>query len=447
MTENKALIPFLVTMMLVTGVCNTILNKYQDMQCVRNCDSPDESERKLFEQPVFQTAQMFVGEMGCWLVVLASHLYTRFAKRHSAAPLLAGGYRPIRSDEADNEEEEGEEEDEAVLESNGAYSENPATKPLIESSTGRVHLRGWKVLLLAAPACCDITGTTLMNVGLLFVAASIYQMTRGALVLFVGLFSVLFLRRKLYLYQWLALVVVVLGVALVGLAGALFGGSQGHDPKDGANAGMLFVRDTLTTTQTPEGVAVLIGVLLIAAAQIFTASQFVLEEWILENYAMAPLNVVGWEGIFGFSVTVIAMVVLHLTVGSTEAGKNGYFDLAEGWREFTTNRAIAVSSVLIMISIGGFNFFGLSVTRTVSATSRSTIDTCRTLFIWLVSLALGWENFKWLQVAGFALLVYGTFVFNDIVRPPLRALLPKDRAPTAAARHEELLPEEPIEHA
>jgi hypothetical protein len=94
----------------------------------------------------------------------------------------------------------------------------------------------------------------------------------------------------------------------------------------------------------------------------------------------------------------------------------------------------------------GFNFFGLSVTRTVSATSRSTIDTCRTLFIWLVSLALGWENFKWLQVAGFALLVYGTFVFNDIVRPPLKALLPKERAPTAAERHEELLPEEPIEH-
>jgi hypothetical protein len=26
---SKAVIPFLVTMMLVTGVCNTILNKYQ----------------------------------------------------------------------------------------------------------------------------------------------------------------------------------------------------------------------------------------------------------------------------------------------------------------------------------------------------------------------------------------------------------------------------------
>lgn len=87
----------------------------------------------------------------------------------------------------------------------------------------------------------------------------------------------------------------------------------------------------------------------------------------------------------------------------------------------------------------GFNFFGLSVTRTVSATSRSTIDTSRTLFIWIVSLGLGWETFKWLQVAGFALLVYGTFLFNDLIRPPLKACIP--------SRTEELLPEAPIEHS
>jgi hypothetical protein len=40
-----------------------------------------------------------------------------------------------------------------------------------------------------------------MNVGLLYTPVSIYQMTRGALVLFVGVFSVLFLKRKLWLYQ------------------------------------------------------------------------------------------------------------------------------------------------------------------------------------------------------------------------------------------------------
>lgn len=78
------------------------------------------------------------------------------------------------------------------------------------------------------------------------------------------------------------------------------------------------------------------------------------------------------------------------------------------------------------------------MTRSVSATSRSTIDTCRTLFIWMVSLGLGWESFKWLQVVGFALLVYSTFLFNGIVRPPLKCLHPEEDV-------EELLPEDPVE--
>ncbi|KAJ5084505.1 hypothetical protein NUU61_009084 [Penicillium alfredii] len=433
---NTALIPFLVTMMLVTGVCNTILNKYQDMQCVRNCDSPDRSQWKLFEQPVIQTAQMFVGEMGCWLVLGLSILYRRYiAPRLSREPepLLAGGYRPV------NGEDESFEDDEDHAVDGPEAARRDATKPFPEDDT-RIPLRGWRILLLAAPSCCDITGTTLMNVGLLFVAASIYQMTRGALVLFVGLFSVLFLRRKLYLYQWSALFVVVLGVALVGLAGALFGGESGHDltQEDGASRMMLRAR---AIAGTPEAVQTVVGVLLIAAAQIFTASQFVLEEWILENYEMEPIQVVGWEGVFGFSVTLVGMIILYLAVGRTAAGRYGYFDMKEGWHQMISHRAVAVSSILIMISIGGFNFFGLSVTRSVSATSRSTIDTCRTLFIWLVSLGLGWESFKWLQVVGFALLVYGTFLFNDIVRPPLKACLPRERR-----EGELLLPEEPIEH-
>ncbi|KAL3451241.1 hypothetical protein BJX65DRAFT_269277 [Aspergillus insuetus] len=433
---TKAVIPFLVTMMLVTGVCNTILNKYQDMQCVRNCDSPNPKDHRLFEQPVIQTIQMFIGEMGCWLVVLLSHVYRRYLSPRisgNQSPLLAGGYRPVNTADGDEDEE-----DQTIDGPNDA--EDPS-KPL-RLADGRIPLRGARTFLLAAPACCDIAGTTLMNVGLLFVAASIYQMTRGALVLFVGLFSVIFLHRKLYLYQWLALFVVVLGVALVGLAGALFSSNQGHDITQEsivAAVGSATV-EIRAVAQTPEALRAVVGVLLIAAAQIFTASQFVLEEWILENYAMEPLQVVGWEGIFGFSVTVIASIILYLGVGRTEAGRYGYFDAKEGWHQVLTHRAIAVSSVMIMISIGGFNFFGLSVTRTVSATSRSTIDTCRTLFIWLVSLGLGWETFKWLQVVGFALLVYGTFLFNDIIQPPLKACLPSEH------RDRVLLPEEPIEH-
>ncbi len=387
---------------------------------------------------------MFIGEMGCWLVVLGFYLQQRYFARSSSrsTPVL---YQPLPTD--DSSEAIDDADDDRPPSSHSAISDTlPALKPLISNTTEeRRPLTGWKTVLLAIPACCDIAGTTLMNVGLLFVAASIYQMTRGALVLFVGLFSVLFLKRKLYLYHWFSLVIVVLGVAIVGLAGALFTGDKNSPTSAGQGRKdmLLFLaREIAAKAVAPEVIRTITGILLIAFAQIFTATQFCVEEWILENYALEPLRVVGWEGIFGFSVTIIAQVILHFTVGVSKRGRNGYFDAREGYTQVLNDRLIAVSSILIMISIGGFNFFGLSVTRSISATSRSIIDTCRTLFIWIVSLGLGWESFKWLQVVGFALLVYGTFLFNDLVRPPIKALMPEG----GRRRRGSLLQEEPIEH-
>ncbi|KAI1265122.1 hypothetical protein F5Y18DRAFT_58947 [Xylariaceae sp. FL1019] len=418
---TKAVIPFLVAMMLLTGVCNTLLTKLQDNQCVRNCDDPDPAKRVHFEQPVLQTAQMFVGEAGCWIVVGLMAAYSRFVARKNT-----DGYRPVHANDADAD-------DDADADAASINSEHALLGNGQSDSSGKADgvLKGFRILLLALPAICDILGTTLMNAGLLMVAASIYQMTRGALVLFVGLFSVIFLRRRLHLFQWVSLVGVVLGVAIVGLAGAI-------SPDTKAKASSL---STLVAEDpaAAEAVKVVVGVLLIAGAQIFTATQFVLEEYLLERSSIEPIEVVGWEGLFGLVVTLIGMVILHFAIGQTDAGRYGPFDMVEGFRQMTHNKIVLISSFLIMLSIGGFNFFGLSVTRSVSATSRSTIDTCRTLFIWIVSLGLGWETFKWLQVAGFALLVYFTFVFNGLVQPPFAFLRPNREV-------DELLPEEPIEH-
>ncbi|KFY37966.1 hypothetical protein V494_04578 [Pseudogymnoascus sp. VKM F-4513 (FW-928)] len=335
----KSLIPLLVAMMLITGCANTLFTKYQDNQCVSNCSDPNPSNRKHFEQPVIQTAQMFIGEMGCWLVVGLFSLYQRFFGDAVAAEDQGPDYHAIHEDE-----EEAAEADEESL-------RNPATRVLVKDSEGRLQLKGWKVAMLALPATCDILGTTLMNAGFLFVVASVYQMTRGMLVIWVGIFSVVFLKKKLYFFQWSALATVVLGVTLVGLAGSL----QAEDVTkpasvlEGAkNAAVIISR----VASTPDAISTMIGVFLIAGAQIFTATQFVLEEFILEKYALEPLRVVGWEGIFGFTFTALGMLVLHLAIGRTEEGRLGYFDAVEGLRQVFHNRQIAISSILIMISIG-----------------------------------------------------------------------------------------------
>src|SRR5271169_4528388 len=74
-TVYSAMILALMTGMLVSGVANTILTKLQD--------------NAGFEQPVWQTLNMFIGESGCWLVVLAHWLRMYYSRRKG------GEYEPV----------------------------------------------------------------------------------------------------------------------------------------------------------------------------------------------------------------------------------------------------------------------------------------------------------------------------------------------------------------
>lgn len=78
-------------------------------------------------------------------------------------------------------------------------------------------------------------------------------MLRGALVLWVGLFSVVFLKRRLAAAQIIALLVVVLGVAIVGLSSLT--GPEKKNPQG-----------LVEGEEAP--VAILFGILLVLGAQI-----------------------------------------------------------------------------------------------------------------------------------------------------------------------------------
>lgn len=269
-----------------------------------------------------------------------------------------------------------------------------------------------------------------MNVGLILTPVSVYQMSRGALVLWVGVLSVIFLRRHLFLYQWVSLIIVTIGVMLVGLAGTLVKRAElpGIPTPIELATAMYNIATSATADDDPAKVAV--GVILVLFAQIFTASQYVVEEKIMAHYSVEPLAAVTLEGMFGGLTTLLGMPILHVLFHK----KSAYFDVPRGWHQIINNPAVMWASFAIALSIGAFNFFGLSVTSRVSATTRSTIDTCRTLGIWIVSLAIGWEELIWpysvLQLTGFGLLVYGTFVFNGLVGPhifpPARIVLVVD---------------------
>jgi len=267
-----------------------------------------------------------------------------------------------------------------------------------------------------------------MNVGLLYTPVSIYQMSRGALVLFVGVFSVLFLRRRLWLYQWISLLIVMFGVGLVGYSGSLIKNAVKEVVVDHlARALNLQYDPSKKAIEDPEVTKVLVGIFFVLFAQIFTATQFVVEEKIMAQYSISPLMAVGWEGLFGTLSILLCIPILAIP---SVIEISPFFDLSRGWYQLIYTPSVLYSGIAICISISLYNFFGLSVTRQVSATARSLTDTCRTLSIWIISLGLGWEKLLFpislLQVVGFSLLVYGTFLFNDLVKAPPCVPMPGD---------------------
>ncbi|KAG0346174.1 hypothetical protein BG004_002259 [Podila humilis] len=378
----------LVVGMLVAGTANTVITKYQDMACVKNCDNPDESTHERFEQPIWQTLNMFVGETLCLVVAsICAFLAEKYGRAKWAELVL-------------DDEDEGL----AVVDSDGLISSQPGPgHGHHHSDINKKKLEGPLVLLLWLPTLCDMTASTLMNVGLIYCAASVYQMLRGALVIFTGILSVIFLNRRLKAFEWFALFTIVAGIATVGLSSVITQGTKTLEDSE---------PDSDEAIKTAKA---FLGIFLVLFAQIFTATQFVIEEKFLSGYQIAPLRAVGYEGVFGTITVLAAMPILHFTIGVSNPGS--YFDLHAGWEQLTTFPQIWITAIIMLFSISSFNFFGISVTKTICATSRSTIDSCRTLFIWAISLYLGWEKFSALQVVGFAMLVYGTFVFNGVIEP------------------------------
>ncbi|KAK6200945.1 putative UDP-galactose transporter [Scheffersomyces amazonensis] len=363
---------------LVTGAANSLFTKYQDNQCVRNCSNPDVSTHKNFEQPGIQTFQMFVGEFAMIFVYYLIYKSKYGIQSRNEGYTQIGGEQ--NSDEAQQE----------------------------QSKSSKISVfENWKLVI---PAACDLFCTTLLNIGLVYTPVSIYQMTRGSVVLFVAMLSVLFLNRKITKLEWVSLFFVSLGVALVGLSGSK--NAESSSTTDGVSLSGL----------------VILGISLIVVGELLQAFQFVIEEHILDKHPIVPLQIVYSEGFFGCAILLVGMIILSIIVGaiqSPEQFEESPFNLVEAVSQVVHSKQVFLSSICIMISIAIFNYCGITLTHELSATARSTIDTCRTLLVWILAILMGWEQFHLLQFFGFAVLVFGTLCFNGILTPENWPFIPQ----------------------
>ena len=215
---------------------------------------------ELFRKPWAMTTVMFVGMSFC---LPLAHFQEWKANKERAADAAKRQQQASSSSSSSSSNNALrspllEPVEEAVAYDGQGNAVAPLSKLRALKAAAGAELR--RAALLSVPTAFDLVATVLMNVGLLSVTASVYQMMRGAEMLFAALFAVLFLRRRLNRWHLGGIGCCVAGIGLVGAASVLSGeGSQTR----AVSAGDLRI-----------GMALIIGSQAVQAAQLTFEDHF-----------------------------------------------------------------------------------------------------------------------------------------------------------------------------
>ncbi|NWX07599.1 S35F6 protein, partial [Caloenas nicobarica] len=149
----------------------------------------------------------------------------------------------------------------------------------------------------------------------------------------------------------------------------------------------------------------------------------------------------GQRGFFGFLILALLLVPMYYIPAGSFSGnpRRTLEDALDAFCQIGQQPLIALALLGNISSIAFFNFAGISVTKEISATTRMVLDSLRTLVIWAVSLAVGWETFHGLEILGFGVLLTGAALYNGLHRPLLARLPRHGEESGEAAEREGLL--------
>lgn len=267
-----------------------------------------------------------------------------------------------------------------------------------------------RFLWVGVPAMFDLTTTGLSSIGLLYIPASVWQMLRGANIIFSAMFSVIFLGRKMRCFNWLGIVIVVTGIFLVGLANHLSTiNAQTGSGVDLANAGVMF------------------GMGMTVVAQLFSGGQVVTEEKLMKGLNVPKLQLVGYEGVWGTVVLLLLFPIMYYAPGNDAGSYENGVDTIE---MIENSNDLRNAVLTYTFSCCCYNLCAVCVTGALSAVHRTMFMALRTLIVWVVDLTVhyvidptspwgeAWSPYSYLELFGFLVLVTGQFIYAGILVVP-----------------------------
>ncbi|KAJ8947361.1 hypothetical protein NQ318_002887 [Aromia moschata] len=339
--------------MVVTGSVTTLSGKWANrIESVGNG-----GENKRFTHPFFQTCCLFFGELCC---LFTFKLLYRFYNYKSK------GSEDVR-----------------------------------ELTRGN---RNFNPLYLLVPALCDIMGSSLMYIGLNITYATIVPRLRAAVIIFVCLFSICFLKTFPNSRELCGILLIASGLTLGGLPDFL----SRETSRDGQS------RNIIT------------GYVLVLGAQIMTSIHMVYEEKFVTRQDLPSLQAVGWEGLFGFSSMVLLLLPFYFIRAGppvTQRPGDRLEDTIEALKQIGNSWKLMLTIFGSTVAVAFFNFAGISLTKELSATARMVVDSMRSIIVWIGSVVFFEQKFHWLQPVAFVLIIVGMCLYNGIATALVRKRL------------------------
>ncbi|XP_017076870.2 solute carrier family 35 member F6 [Drosophila eugracilis] len=253
-------------------------------------------------------------------------------------------------------------------------------------------------LSMLLPTVLDAVASILLFTGLYLTYATSFQMIRGAALIFVGIFSTMFLNHTLTSRHWLAIFTISCGLL------------------DIVSLDVHRVDYDQVTLPYTDHKAILTGDLLIIIAEILHGLQYVYEEKQLKTSNVAPLQAAGWQGIFGLVITSLLAICMHFLPSVSpfnESSRAVFDDWSDLIASLQDNPPLIMALIAFTVSSALYNFIGLYIAMYSSSANRLLADGLRVYFIWVFVILWEWEYMNLITIMGFLILQMGIILYRQ----------------------------------
>ncbi|SPP84494.1 solute carrier family 35 member F6 [Drosophila guanche] len=340
---------FLSLVFVLSGTFNVLVVKWANQQQVIGSDG----ELHGFQHPVVFTMLMFLGEFLCFIAFKVGRLVVN--RRGPGAELDS----------------------------------------ILTQVSGEFH-----PLSMLLPTMLDAMASILLFTGLYLTYATSFQMIRGAALIFVGIFSTMYLNNTLGTRHWLAIFTMACGIL------------------DIISLDVQRVDYDRFTLPHKDHKSILAGDMLIIIAEILHGLQYVYEEKQLKISNAAPLQATGWQGIFGMAITAILAICMHFVpsvMPFNESSRAVFDDWSDLWTGLEGNAPLILALIGFTLSCAVYNFIGLFIVMYSSSANRLLADGLRVYFIFVFVIVMEWEYFNLITIMGFIIMQMGIIMYRQAI--------------------------------